>query len=365
MLLLVPFMVFLLKEVGDGSDSIMTVGVYIPGSDESSAALKGELNLGENKTDTNNVSYIEYPSADQLVDDVAAGKVTEGWIVPENLDGLVETIAENQVPDDKIQIVIRESGLSHILGKEIACSKVYPSVAKKVFMNYMAAFYGGDISAEKISQLEKTYNSFGLSKSLFQMSYFEEAEGENASIILMPLRGILALWLMLCGLATSMYYLEDERNGLFLWWRTPFAVARDIGYYATALAAPTVVVVLSLIYSGSFTTFSREVPALLIYELAVILFSMALREIFGSIKNLGVITPVLLVVSAILSPVFIDIKEARAIEKCCPVFHYLSSIHDFYYIKTLLIYAVFLWCLVVLLLKLPVKVGKVFKANLL
>ena len=358
-------MVFLLKEVGAGGDSIMTVGVYIPGSDESSVALKNELYLGESKSDTTNVSYIEYSSSDLLRGDVAAGKVAEGWIVPENLDGLVEAIAENQIPDDKIQIVIRESGLSHLLGKEIACSKVYPSVAKKVFMNYMAAFYDGDMSEEKVIQLEKTYNSFGLTKSLFQMSYFEEAAGENASIILMPLRGILALWLMLCGLATSMYYLEDERNGLFLWWRTPVTVARDIGYYATALAAPTVVVVLSLIYSGSFTTFSREIPALLIYELAVILFSMALREIFGSIKNLGVITPVLLIVSAILSPVFIDIKEARAIEKCCPVFHYLSSIHDFYYIKTLLIYAVFLWCLVVLLLKLPVKVGKVFKANLL
>lgn len=361
MLLLVPLMVFLLKEVGNGTDNIMSIGVYIPGNDISSTALK------ENLRDENGViDYFFYDSEDALRADVANQNLTEGWIIPIDLDAMVEQLASNQVPSDRVQVVIRETGLSHLLGKEIVCSRVYPSVAKQLLINYMKLnVAGGDLSKEQIAQIEKSFDSYGISDSLFKASYMDSSEMKDAPVILMPLRGILAMWLMLCGIATSMYYLEDQENGLFIWWHSKSRMLRDLGYYGVAFIAPSIITIISLIYSGSFTTVGRELAALILYVVATILFSMIFRVIVASKEFLGILTPVLIILSTLLSPVFVDLKELRQIQKYYPAFHYLSSIHDSYYLVTLLIYTIFLWCLVVLLLKLSVKVRKVFKANLL
>lgn len=360
MLLLVPLMVFLLKEVGKGDEGILTIGVYIPGTDVSSATLRESL------TDSEVVKYISYDSKEALIDAVANKTLTEGWIVPEDLDGLINEAASNSIPSTKIQVVMRENGLTHLLGREIAASRVYPLVAKQLLINYMSLkVYEGTPSEAQLASLEKSYDSLSLSKSLFVPGYLDDSNVKDSGIILMPLRGILALWLMVCGIATSMYYLEDQSKGLFLWWKTNLTFLRDLGYYGIAFLTPTIITVVSLIYSGSFTSLAREIPALLLYEFTVIMLAMLLRILLKNIRTLGMLTPALIILTGILSPVFIDFKQARVIQKYCPAFHYLSSIHDFYYLYTLLIYAVLLGGLVVLCLKLPIKVGKVFKANLL
>ncbi|SFO21004.1 ABC-2 type transport system permease protein [Pseudobutyrivibrio sp. UC1225] len=361
MLLLVPLMVFLLKEVGHGQNSIMSIGVYIPGEDASSQALRENL-----EHETGAIQYQFYDSEDDLKSDVANQTLTEGWIVPEDLDALVQQVASNQYPSERVQVIIREAGLSHLLGKEIICSRIYPSVAKQLLINYMRlSISDGEMSAEQISHIEKSFDSFGLSDSLFKASYMDSSEMNETPVILMPLRGILAMWLMLCGIATSMYYLEDQENGLFIWWHSKMRFCRDLGYYTVAFIAPSIITVISLIYSGTFTTATKELPALILYVLATIFFSMALRIIGSGKKFLGMLTPALIILSTLLSPVFVDLKSLRQIQKCCPAFHYLSSIHDTYYMVSLLIYTIFLGGLVILLLKLSVKVRQVLKADLL
>lgn len=361
MLLLVPFMVFLLKEMSQGQENIMTIGVYLPGTDPSSQSLRENLD-----DESGAIKYVYYDSEYALRRDVANQTLTEGWVVPENLDYTVGMMADNQYPHDRIQVVVREQGVTQLLGKEIICSRIYPSVAKRLLVKYTKYYTGNDeLPVDVISHLENSFENYSISNKLFQASYLDSAEINDTPVILMPLRGILAMWLMLCGIATSMYYLEDQENGLFIWWRSRIGFLRDLGYYAVAFIAPAIITVVSLIYSGSFTTVAKEVPALILYVLATIFFSMAIRIIGASKKFLGMLTPVLIILSTILSPVFVDLKELRQIQKCCPAFHYLSSIHDSYYLVTLLIYTVLLGCLVVLLLKLSVKVRKVFKANLL
>ena len=361
MLLLVPLMVFLLKEVGHGQNSIMSIGVYIPGEDASSQALRENL-----EHETGAIQYQFYDSEDDLKSDVANQTLTEGWIVPEDLDALVQQVASNQYPSERVQVIIREAGLSHLLGKEIICSRIYPSVAKQLLINYMRlSISDGEMSTEQISHIEKSFDSFGLSDSLFKASYIDSSEMNETPVILMPLRGILAMWLMLCGIATSMYYLEDQENGLFIWWHSKMRFCRDLGYYTVAFIAPSIITVISLIYSGTFTTATKELPALILYVLATIFFSMALRIIGSGKKFLGMLTPALIILSTLLSPVFVDLKSLRQIQKSCPAFHYLSSIHDTYYMVSLLIYTIFLGGLVILLLKLSVKVRQVLKADLL
>ena len=186
MLLLVPLMVFLLKEVGKDDEGILTIGVYIPGTDVSSATLRESL------TDSEAVKYLFYDSNESLTDAVANKTLTEGWIVPEDLDGLINEVASNSIPSTKIQVVMRENGLTHLLGREIAASRVYPLVAKQLLINYMSLkVYEGTPSEAQLASLEKSYDSLGLSKSLFVPGYLDDSAVKDSGVILMPLRGIL------------------------------------------------------------------------------------------------------------------------------------------------------------------------------
>ena len=205
--------------------------------------------------------------------------------------------------------------------------------------------YNDEPSADEVNHILQTYDNYGINGNLFEMGYVDEGAApveEEVSYLLMPLRGILALWLLLCAIAASMYYLEDEKNGLFIWWKVKAPIIRDFLYYVVIIAIPSVMVLVGLIYGGVFTNIKRELIAIVLYDLAIIFLANILRLLIRSIKGLGIITPILIMASAIFAPVFIDFKEGRTIQKFSPTFHYLYCIHDEYYVKSLLLYGIIL-----------------------
>ena len=338
---MVPLMVIALKGMGSGDAGLMTIGVYIPGEDYASGALKECI-----ETEPGSFRYFFYDNPDKLVADVKSQKLSEGWICPDNLDEAVENIVASGHTDEKIEIVIREQGLSHLLGREVLNSRVYESLARQMASTYIAnKLYKGSQSKEQNEKILKTFDSYEINGNLFEMGYLDDTKPQNnngTNYIMMPLRGILALWLLTLSIAASMYYLEDEKNGLFIWWKPRFRLIRDFLYYLVIMAIPTIMVIVGLRFGGVSTSLHREILSIIIYDVALICLANILREIIGTIKGLGIIMPVLIMASALLSPVFVDFKESRILQKLCPTFHYLSSINDAYYLKTLILFTIIL-----------------------
>ncbi|WP_081821970.1 ABC transporter permease [Pseudobutyrivibrio sp. LB2011] len=338
MLLVVPLMVLMLNAMSAAPSGLMTIGVYIPGDDSCSKWLKENL-----ESNPGSLLFKFYDDADAVVKDVESQQLTEGWIVPEDLDTLVDNMATKGKTKTKIEIVIRESGLTHMLGREVLSSRVYPMIARQMAIYYISKnVYGDNPTEDQLNHIIETYDNYEINGNLFEMGYVDGTDNssEDTNYLMMPLRGILALWLLLCGIAASMYYLEDEANGLFIWWKTRFFVLRDLLYYLVIIFIPTIMVLVGLYWGGVFTSLGREIATIAAYDFVVIVVAIFIREIIHSIKGLGIVTPILIMASAMLSPVFIDFKEGRALQRFCPTFHYLYSIHDLYYLKSLLIYGI-------------------------
>lgn len=339
MLLLVPLMVLALKGMGSGDAGLMKIGVYVPGEDYASSALKESI-----ETEPGSFRYIFYDDSDKLIADVKSQKLSEGWICPDNLYEAVENIVASGQTDEKIEIIIREQGLSHLLGREVLNSRVYESLARQMASTYIAnKLYKGNPTEEKQEKILKTFDSYEINGNLFEMGYLDDTKPQNnndTNYIMMPLRGILALWLLTLSIAASMYYLEDEKNGLFIWWKPRFGLIRDFLYYIVIMAIPTIMALVGLRFGGVSTSLHREILSITIYDFVLICLANILREIIGTIKGLGIITPVLIMASALLSPVFVDFKEGRILQNLCPTFHYLNSINDAYYLKTLILFGI-------------------------
>ena len=339
MLAIVPLMVLALKGVSRGDAGLMKIGVYVPGEDYASSALKESI-----ETEPGSFRYIFYDDSDKLIADVKSQKLSEGWVCPDNLDEAVENIVASGQTDEKIEIIIREQGLSHLLGREVLNSRVYESLARQMASTYIAnKLYKGNPTEEQQEKILKTFDSYEINGNLFELGYLDDSQNQNSddtNYIMMPLRGILALWLLTLSIAASMYYLEDEKNGLFIWWKPRFGLIRDFLYYIVIMAIPTIMVLVGLRFGGVSTSLHREILSITIYDFVLICLANILREIIGTIKGLGIITPVLIMASALLSPVFVDFKEGRILQNLCPTFHYLNSINDAYYLKTLILFGI-------------------------
>lgn len=339
MLLLVPVMVLALKGVSRGDAGLMTIGVYIPGDDYASNSLMESI-----EDEPGSFKYIFYDDREKLIEDVKCQQLSEGWICSDNLDEAVESIVSMGQSDSRIEIVIREQGLSHLLSREVLNSRVYKSLARQMASSYISdKLYKGSQSKEQNEKILNTFDSYEINGNLFEMGYLDDSQPQDnndTNYIMMPLRGILALWLLTLSIAASMYYLEDEKNGLFIWWKPRFGLIRDFLYYVVIMAIPTIMVIVGLRFGGVSTSLHREILSITIYDFTLICMANILREIMGTIKGLGIITPVLIMASALLSPVFVDFKEGRILQKLCTTFHYLNSINDAYYLKTLILFGI-------------------------
>ncbi|MCR5416325.1 MAG: ABC transporter permease [Pseudobutyrivibrio sp.] len=355
MLLVVPIMVSLLLAMSRQESGVLTIGVYSGDNVGPAAELCDDL-----QSRPGSLNFIFYNDEDQAIADVKNQTLTEAWIIPENFGKSIQQMAEHGQTRNKIQVVIRESGISHMLAKEVLCSRVYPLVALQMAMDYIDKnVYDGEATQQQLAHAKDIFDGYEINGDLFEMGYIDgsESQDSDSSYLLMPLRGILALWLLLCAIAASMYYLEDEKNGLFIWWKPRVKVMknrfgsvqlffmemlRDLLYYVTIIFVPTIVVLLGLWYGGTFTTLGREIIAIILYDFAAIVFSIILRELIRGIRGLGIITPILILASAVFTPVFIDIKEVRELRRIFPTFYYLYCIHDGYYLKFITIFVAIL-----------------------
>lgn len=341
MLLTVPVLVALLNFISNQEAGVATIAVAKLQSDAVNDAVVSDL-----LDNPGSLDYIFYEDADAARAAVSSKKVSEAWIFPADLERSFVEIARDGHTDNCIQVIACEDNVTHMLTREVLNARLYKYYSKAIVEQYILSKYGEEIDIGNL------YYSYDIDGNLFEMGYIDGSSEDNQSYLIMPLRGMLALWLTLCALAASMYYIEDYKNGLFIWWNTKFPILRDFMYYVVIVFIPSIIFLLGVYMGGIFTSLKREIVALLLFDCAIIAFANIIRLLAGSVKNIGIVTPVIIIMSAVFSPVFIDFKQARSIQRYVFQYHYLGCIHDGYFIRSLLTYVIIeiiIWLMVKLI----------------
>ncbi len=339
LLLMIPIAVMLFK-VAAGSDShVMRIGIYAEDKD----AVAARSLMDELKAVREEISFTEYASRDEAIKDVTSAELDEAWIIPADIDETFERLAAGRQPKSTITVYEREQGVTHLFMQELLESKAFKIYAPKVF-ELGAAKNSGEEGG--LDESIKTFYYKAPTNSIFSYSRLGDVRAEEESYLLMPVRGLLAILLLITSFAASIFYMEDTDNGLFIYWHSKFKNLRAVGYYSVVMINSAVLVLLSLMLSGMNTGIVTEAVNLAVYSLALILFSMIVRMIFGSIKTMGVVMPLVVIMSIVLSPVFIDIKGFRAVQAFVPSFYYLMGTYDSYWVVRMCVYCL---CEVVML----------------
>lgn len=326
---------------------IAAVALYLPEGDQTVTEIADRLLAGESV-----LHYLPCGSEAEARALVESGEADAAWIFAEDTEKSLRELAERKRVRPVVTVVEREDSVPLTLGREILSAAIYPSYAYAVYEGYVR----GDLGMEEMSdeELRAVYESVAVEGSLFQMVYPDRTPGEaeDYGYVQAPLRGILAIWLTFCGLASALWFMRDEEQGVYTKTAGRKRLSASYGACAVFLTDAAVVMLLSLKLSGVFTDWKREMVCCVVFAACVTAFVNLLRLLCRTPQRLGVMLLPLGAAMLALCPVFLNLQHFRAGKLLLPPWYYLQSVHNMRYLYLMAVYTAVLAVLSLLLQRL-------------
>jgi len=334
-LVLIPLLIFGYQGMAQGDSGIVTILLTQEGNDPIANEIMDDL-CREHKL----FRYQKCATPEEASLLVQTGKADAAWIFPEDMAGHLEAFLEkdtNQKPF--IKIYQQEKNLSLMLARERLSGAVYHHLAQRFYLQYTREEFPelADLSDE---ELMVYYDNIQMSNNLFTYENVNKQQVSEVHYLVAPVRGLLAIVIVLCGLATALYYIKDSRNGTFDWIPQRLRPISELGCQAVSVLNMGVAALLALLLTKLHGNLLLEIPTLLLYTFCVGAFCMLLRSVFRQVKALGSLIPPLIVAMLLMCPVFFDLPSMRAWQFLLPPTYYINAVYNPMYLLYMSVYTV-------------------------
>lgn len=333
---MVPLLAAGMRLASKEESGIVTIAVYAPdGKEAATEKIMEQIEQG-----TKVLQYVDTDSEEEAYEAVRSAQADMAWIFPADLQARMEQAAKHSVRDKLVTAAVREDTVVLRLAREKLYSALYASYAYAEYQEFIKSdVEKGNAVSER--ELRENYEKNVIDESLFQMVHVDggEVTEEESDYLLAPLRGMLSLWLILCGLAASMFYIQDEKNGVFS--RIPVRKRNDyaLGFHMIVIGNGAVVMLAALGAAGLFTDWKREMASMLCFAVISALFCNMVRQLCRTRERLGACIPILLLMMFVMCPVFFDLKRMELLPVyLLPPYYYLKSIHGTGYFREMILY---------------------------
>lgn len=283
--------------------------------------------------------------AEKLVKDYEADAA---WIFSPNFKAGLQRAASDKKCEAVVRVVEREDSVSLQFTRQILVSKIYSDFSYMIYENFVR----DDMGLTEVSdiQLKEAYETMFVEGSLFQMEYLDGQREEKAdyNYLLTPLRGILSVWFVLCGFASSMYFMQDEQNGVLARIALNKRLWAAFSIHIVVLSDAAVMLLMACRLSGVFISWREEVLRIILLTGCTMLFCNLVRLLCRIPERLGVCIPVLLMGMLVVCPIFVNLRSFKVLPYLLPPYYYLKSIHSVYYVYGMMVYILVLFVLCIL-----------------
>lgn len=346
-LCLVPLLVGGIRLLAKEESGIARVVLCLPNPEDALAAQVARELMSEDDI----LRYLYCENEEEARRMVTENKADTAWIFTQDLSESLHSVASKKRISPVVKVVERKDSVSLLLSREILGAALYPAFSYAVYETYVREDLGlTEMSAEELRQ---AYERMLVEGSLFEMAYLDggQDEEEDFNYLQAPVRGILAIWLVLCGLAACLYYMQDEEQGVFSMTPIKRRLSVSFGVCAVFLSDAALVLLLACKLAGVFTVWHREVLSCVLFTCATLAFCNLLRLICGTPERLGSSILILTVGMLVLCPVFLNLRMFRVVKYLLPPYYYLLSIHNVRYLYGMVIYTTVMSILCVLLFR--------------
>lgn len=330
-LAMVPLLVAGMRLGARQESGIVTIALYLRDpQDELSMRVVAQLQEIDNV-----LQYVTCEREEDAREMVESLQADAAWIFPENLADSLQSAAAHKLVEPVVTVVEREDNIPLVFSREILSSALYPSFSYAVYEDFVRDDLMLEIDGDR---LWAAYERTLVEGSLFQIAYWDGQVAEESDYLLAPMRGMLALWVVLCGFAASMYFIQDERRGTFSWMPVKHRLWMAFGFHAVLLSDAAAVLLIACRVAGVFTLWYTELANAVLYMCCVIVFCNLVRLLCRTLERLGSCIPILLMGMAVLCPVFISVNSFRPLQYLLPPFYYLKATHSTYYLYLMAAY---------------------------
>ena len=285
---------------------------------------------------------------EQAYEQVQAGKVDAIWIfsaVQEKIEAVFQTGASRKAI---VNIVEQTDSVALHLAREKLYGVLYPYLSYELFERFIEDTF---TFTETVSEeeLHSFYAEATVEGNLFRIAYSASSPDteQESSYLVMPIRGMLAVFLFLCGVACMMYHKQDRECGMYLQLSETHKFWLEVGSYMLVLWCAGMFVIGMFWFLGIFTVWRQELLTMLLYGIIIAGICYLLRRCLKTTTAIGVSLPIFAVIFLVCSPVFLHINQFSILQNILPVTHYIQAVHEPVLLVTMLWYAAIVWGIVI------------------
>ncbi len=284
------------------------------------------------------ISYRLCDTPKEAMQLLETGKADAAWIFADDLEARICKFITSIFRRSVVQVVERESNVAMLLAREKLSGTVFAHCSPYIYLEYIRSEVP-QLDSLSDEQLLAYYEDVQISGRLFEFSFMDGTDAtdllESSSYLTSPIRGLLAVAVVLCGLAGAMYAKQDEKKGTFGWMKHSVKPLAELAGEVICVANAAIAMVLALALSGVTEHWLRETVALMLFVLSVAAFSMLVSRLCADLRILCMWTPILLVVMLVVCPVLFDLGDMFELQLLFPPTYYINGIYnDLYLICT-------------------------------
>ena len=313
MLLILPLLVFGIMLVSKQKKGLLDIGIVASAS--SNSDVRAVVNKLKNEKSV--LDFEVYGDEQLAKESLKRGKLDIIWVLPDSLD---------DIGDKGIKVIQSKDSAINSITREKLYAALYPYIAHSEYIKYMKKI---GVSDTKV--LDKYFFDIDVDGDFIK---FEGVKGkspyENLDYMTYPIRGFICIWLFVGTLTADIYFLNDEKNGLFS--MADKKIKRVIApVYSVGIAATLALVMLfTLLLTGQAADIFIEIEAVFLLSVSFILIADILRKTFKRAKILEALIFPLILFLIIFAPVIFDVRVfgIKFITRLDPIYYYLSVIED-------------------------------------
>ncbi len=350
-LVLIPLLTVTYSILAQEDSGMMIIALAREDEDSVAVSVMEEL-----LTEKSLILFVECETPEEAEGMVMNGKADAAWIFRKNMESKIyRFVARRSAWSSFIKVVERKS-VAAVLAREKLTGAVFSKCSRVMYLQYLRENVP-ELESMTDEELLSYYDSYAMNGKLFEFSTLDGSapaqSAQEADYLTAPIRGLLAVVAVLCGLATAMYYTQDRAIGTFSWVSQHRLGATEFGCQMVSLLPVSVVMLLSLWAVGQTVSLGRELAQILMFSVTVSLFSMLIRRLLVSMRGLAVLLPVSVVVMLVVCPVFFDLGALRELQYLFPPTYYVHASYSLRYFGLMGVYALVLLLLNFLVGRLP------------
>lgn len=304
--------------------------------------------------DDNIISFEKTDDAERAYELVTLGKADALWIFKKDIQDKIDGFARGANDSAIVTVIERETDISLQLSHEKLAGVIFPYISYSIFDHFL---YTEIFTADEITK-EQVREAYDKAIGGGDLVAFETVSGEkkeeNANYLTAPLRGLLSLVVILCGLAAVMYHQSDRENRTYDWLARTKHISFGFFTCFSAVFDAAVFTVIALIISGLYTGI-YEILSALLFTFATTAFCLIIGVFTRRSSVTGKTIPFLMIILLVSSPIFFNLGSIAKLQMLLPTYYYLYSVYDPIYIAYMFGYTAISFIILLILNKITEK----------